>query len=270
MIKAYAKINLGLNVLGKLENGYHELEMLNIKISLHDEIFIEESKTNKVTYESFEIEEKSDLIFKFINDLTDNYQNLPKFKIHIKKNIPVGSGMGGTSSDIASIINYINNEYNLNLTYQQLIEYVKPYGTDICYCLFNKPAIVKGVGDVIEFVDLKLPNSLILVNPKINISTKEIYQNVKEYSVHIYNKEYAESLKHFKSLKNDLEKVVRSINPTIDIIIKELNEDYPNKVRLTGSGSTIVLYSGCRRVLKKVKDMYPNYDVQMVKVLKGE
>lgn len=270
MIKAYAKINLGLNVLGKLENGYHDLEMLNIKISLYDEIFIEESISNAITYENFQIAEKKDLILKFINDLTDKYQNLPKFKIHIKKNIPVGSGMGGMSSDIGSIFKYINKQYNLNIKDKELIEYVKPYGTDICYCLFDKPAIVKGVGEQIEFVDLKLPNSLILINPKINISTKEVYENVVEYSNHIYTKEYVENLKHFKTLKNDLEKVIKNINPTIINIINELNNIYPDKVRMTGSGSTIVLYSGCRRVLKKVKDMYPNYDVQMVKVLKGE
>ena len=270
MIKAYAKINLGLNVLGKLENGYHELEMLNIKISLYDEIFIEESISNVITYENFQIAEKKDLILKFINDLTDKYQNLPKFKIHIKKNIPVGSGMGGMSSDIGSIIKYINKQYNLNIKDKELIEYVKPYGTDICYCLFDKPAIVKGVGEQIEFVDLKLPNSLILINPKINISTKEVYENVVEYSNHMYTKEYVENLKHFKTLKNDLEKVIKNINPTINNIINELKNIYPDKVRMTGSGSTIVLYSGCRRVLKKVKDMYPNYDVQMVKVLKGE
>ena len=270
MIKAYAKINLGLNVLKKLENGYHSLEMLNIKVSLSDEILIEESINNIIQYENFDIEPENDLIFKFINDLTEKYEKLPKFKITIIKNIPVGSGLGGMSSDIGSIFKYINETYNLNLTEKEMIEHVKQYGTDICYCLFNKPALVTGIGEKIEFVNLNLPNNLIIINPNIFISTKEIYENVKEYSDSIYNKEYVEKLRNFKSLKNDLEKIVKSINPEINKVINELNNIYPNKVRMTGSGSCIVLYSGCRRIFKKVKEMYPNYNIQMVGVLKGE
>ena len=102
MIKAYAKINLGLNVLKKLENGYHSLEMLNIKVSLSDEILIEESINNIIQYENFNIEPENDLIFKFINDLTEKYKKLPKQIIaeKVKKALETLSfkGMGTVSA----------------------------------------------------------------------------------------------------------------------------------------------------------------------------
>ena len=111
MIKAYAKVNLKLKIVGKLDNGYHELDMINVKISLHDSIYIKESQTTKIEYSNYKISEEEDTIYKMVISLKKKFPQLPDLKIYIKKRIPVGFGLGGMSSDAAAILNYLNDKY---------------------------------------------------------------------------------------------------------------------------------------------------------------
>ena len=114
---AHAKINIRLNVLGKNENNYHNLSMVNAKVSLADEIVIEENKQNIVEYSVDSLNNlENDLCLNVLNEITSKFSIEKKYYIYIKKNIPMGAGLGGGSSDVACIINALDQIHNLNLS----------------------------------------------------------------------------------------------------------------------------------------------------------
>lgn len=257
MVKAYAKINLELKVLNKLENNYHNLEMLNCKISLYDSIYIRKAKKNKIRYSNFKIESSQDTLFKMILSLQKRYPHLPKFNIYIKKRIPIGFGLGGMSSDGASIVNYLNDKYKLNMDDQTKIDFVKNYSTDMCYCLFDYPAIVKGIGDIIirtEKVDI---DKVIVVDPNIYISTKEVFDEVENFD--LSNHKY----------RNDLELIVRSKNSKMDKFLTELSNLNIGDVQMSGSGSAIIITNFKKETIKKIKKNYKNFKVHIYNIRKG-
>ena len=148
--KAYAKINLRLNVLGKNEFNYHNLSMLNAKISLADELEIIESTKNEVEYSVDSLNSlENDICLNVLNELIDEFKIKKRYHIYIKKNIPLGAGLGGGSSDVACIINAISELNKLNLTIEEKIKIGIKYGADVPYCLVNDISLVEGIGEKI-------------------------------------------------------------------------------------------------------------------------
>ena len=255
MIKAYAKINLSLKVIKKLENGYHNLEMINTKIFLFDEITIEESSNTYITYDNFIIDQDKDNIYKVVKALRTRYSNIPNIHIHINKKIPVGGGLGGMSSDIAEVVKYLNNKYNLGMTNEELINFVFPFGTDICYCLYNEPCKVTGLGEIVEPIEINLPDKLILLSPRINVSTKDVFENYQKTG---------------NQNSNDLEETVKKLYPIMNQIIAELTKLNIGKIQITGSGSAIMIFNDKEETLKILKEKYPEYDINIYNIMKGE
>ncbi len=262
-----AKLNLILKIVGKTSNNYHLLEMLNTKIDLQDEIEILESNETHISYDKYNIDKDKDTIYKTITSFINEY-NIPHQSIYIKKNIPVGAGLGGVSSDIATIIKYLNEQYQLKLTQHELIDFVLPFGTDICYLLHDQKAIVSGVGEIIEPLEYKINKHVLLINPNILVETKYIYSNVEKISQNKINKTYIYNNDITQILENDLENVVFKCFPKIKKIYDELKK-YLDNIHMSGSGSTLysLIDEKDIKLVDILKDKYPNFFIGIYNII---
>ncbi len=267
---AYAKINLRLEIIKKFANGYHDLRMLNAKISLKDILDIDLSNENQVTYSVESLNHlENNLCLNVLNELTDIYNIKERYHIHITKNIPQGAGLGGGSSDVAAIINFIDEKYNLKLTLDDKIKVGLKYGADVPYCLINDLAYVSGIGENITILKERLNiEKLVIVNPNIHISTKEAFSQVQKYSsetsidqIRIYIKEgRLNSL-----LYNELEKATFQMSEELKNLKKSLTQ-YGNVI-MSGSGSTMLVFLNENYNILDIKKKYPMYLVEEVDVI---
>lgn len=258
---ANAKINIRLNVLGKNENDYHNLSMINAKISLADEIEITIGSENKVNYSVEELNHlENDLCLNVLNEITTRFSIKEKYNIYIKKNIPMGAGLGGGSSDVACIINALDKIHNLNLTLEEKINIGIKYGADVPYCLIDNLALVEGIGEKLTLFDTKLRERVVVVYPNIFVSTKEVFKKVKKYSDSVDKKEiekYILNKEYEKILFNDLEE------PSFELVPK-LKQIKENLLRvgytiMSGSGSSMLVFIKDDKDLEKIKQTYPNF-----------
>ncbi len=261
MIKAYAKINLQLEVIKKLDNGFHELKMINSKISLFDKIYIKESKNNKIKYSNFKIPKEEDTILKVIEMLQLKYPSIPNQSIYIKKYIPIGGGMGGMSSDVSEILKYLNTRYDLHLTIDEMCKILMPIGKDMCYALYDEPCIVEGMGEIIKKYDKKLPDKIIVLNPLFKCNTKDIYNYYDQIDWTNINKDI---------FRNHLEYAFRKLYPKMNQLFNELIDLNIGNIQLTGSGSCILIFNEDKKVLKMLKKKYKQYKVNIYKIRKGK
>lgn len=236
-INAYAKVNLTLEVLGKRADGYHALRSLVAMISLHDEIEVE--KASGVTSDTGYPDDLCIKAAKLLN---------VGAKISVKKSIPVGGGLGGGSADAAAVLLALNELYDLKKTREELAELGAKIGSDIPALVLGGFVIMEGRGEIVSRVkelDEKPPKYLVLVNPGVFCSTKEVYANctpsLREGGEILYN-----ILTHLKSgdkissnLMNDLEMPAKKLHPEIAQAMKELEEAGCEGVLMSGSGSTV-------------------------------
>lgn len=267
---AYAKINLRLEIIKKFANGYHDLRMLNAKISLKDILDIDLSNENQVTYSVESLNRlENNLCLNVLNELTDIYNIKERYHIHITKNIPQGAGLGGGSSDVAAIINFIDEKYNLQLTLDDRIKVGLKYGADVPYCLINDLAYVSGIGENITILKERLNiKKIVIVNPNIHISTKDVFCQVKNYSTETpidQIKRYIEETDLNSLLYNELENVTFQISKEL----KDLNQaltQYGNVI-MSGSGSTMLVFLNQGFNASDIKKEYPTYLVEEVDIL---
>ncbi len=250
--KAYAKVNLFINVLESRNDGYHNLKMINAKIDLCDTIKIE--KTN---YSGLAMIESNDLFLSNQNNIVHDVAThmiqtyAPEFgiKVQIDKKIPFGAGLAGNSVDAASIIKGTNKLFDLNLSFEDMIDIGIKYGADIPYCLVDYPAVVEGMGEKITKLDFDFsPYKLFLLNPRVYVATKDIFTigNRKGFD----NVDDAKLMKAIQ--KKDIVKFVASMHNALQKISVENNNDVKEAEDLikenlgdaglvmTGSGSTFI------------------------------
>ena len=186
--EAKSKINISLNLTGKKENNFHQLLSFICFSNLSDQLIL--TKSDIFDYEiqsSFEkIPYKNDLIFKTLEILKKylKLNDLPPFKLILRKNIPLGSGLGGGSADSAALIRMLNNFLDLKLSKIDMINIGAEIGSDIPACIISKPLIAHGRGEKILELDYNDIYDLLIIYPSINISTKEIFNliNIKDYT----------------------------------------------------------------------------------------
>lgn len=178
-----AKINIGLDIIRKRNDGFHELETLMLPIPLCDELSFEECSLKEETTLTndgicIDGDFKSNLVYKAYTLLKKDYK-LPNLTINLKKNIPFGAGLGGGSADASFMLNALNTQYNLNISVQKLEDYAATLGSDCPIFIKNKAAFAKGRGEILETHPIKLEGyTLILIIPNIAISTQAAYQMV--------------------------------------------------------------------------------------------
>lgn len=215
--KAYAKINIYLHVLNKRDDGYHNLESLMVPIDLYDELEFIDSDYDLVVSN---IDIPDNIIYKAINYLKEKYQINRSVKIILNKKIPISSGLGGGSADLSATLRGLNKLWDLNLTTNELAKISLLFGSDTLFCMYNKPAIIRGRGELIEFVSFA-SKKVLLFNPKIEVKTKDVFNSFKETDTG----------------DNNLEMALLRLYPDI-ATFKEYYNNQGLDIKLSGSGAT--------------------------------
>lgn len=246
--KAPAKINLGLFILNKRSDGYHNIySVFYPLINFYDTIEISLSSPSLYVPNHPELENESNLVWKAYNLLKQDF-DLPSISIILNKNIPYQAGLGGGSSDAIATIKAINKLFDLELTKEKLLNYANSLGSDCAFFIDCKPSIVKGRGDIINFIDLSLQDYLIVVflpifkGKLIHVSTAEAYNMIntnqdREDMESIINNHPIDEWANY--LKNDFLDIFIQKYPFVNEFINTLYDNGALYVNLSGSGSAI-------------------------------
>ena len=255
-IKAYAKINLAINVYDKLDNGYHNVDMVTIPLALHDILELESLPNG---YESFITSDddslptdESNLSSVAFNKLKEKLKLDKNVLIHIYKRIPMCAGLGGGSADAAAVINAILKASKIKIKEEELVSLASEIGGDVAFCLFNKPARCRGIGEKLEFFSLKKKYYVLLIKPKEGVSTAQAYQDYDKLD----SKPEFSNIERLISglqtgnediiveeMKNGLQSSAIKIVPEIQNIIDTLKNDGFPMTMMSGSGSTVFCLS---------------------------
>jgi len=246
VLNANAKLNLMLKIIDKLPNGYHLLEMLNVPISISDEIYIEFSgnKLEQIFNPPLDCSLEKTTIYKAYQLISSWLGFMPAIKIVVNKHIPSGSGLGGGSSDAGFFIKFIAEHFGINLDQQKISEVANYVGADVPFFIYNKPAIVRGIGEKV-FTLNNFPKLLfLLIVPDFSISTSWAYSQVKleltkkeEHSNLKYSNIDLDSLKNL--MHNDLEAIAERQFPAIIDLKNFLKTNGAEIAMMTGSGSAV-------------------------------
>ncbi len=180
-LKALAKINLGLDVLRRREDGYHEVKMIMQTIGLHDDLEIRKTKTPGIQVKTnlyYLPTNENNLVYKAAKLLMDEFQIQDGVSIQLKKRIPVAAGMAGGSSDGAAVLWGINQMYGLGLSMQALMERGVRLGADVPYCIQRGTALAEGIGEKLSVLPPIPKCTILIAKPGISVSTKFVYENL--------------------------------------------------------------------------------------------
>ncbi len=246
--KAYAKINLVLNVTKKREDGYHEVDFLMSTVKLHDKIIIEKAEVDEVICPRAPfIKKETNLAYLAYLKMKELYNLDGNIKITIHKVIPVSAGMAGGSSDAAAVIRGINKLYNLGLSYKRMAEIGAELGSDIPFCVYSKLARATGRGEQIDLIENNLPNAhVVVVNPGVALSTPKVYKShvIEETQQDVFMVANATDFTTMvNALHNDLEKTAIKIEPKVKEVMEYMGEKYSERMMVSGSGPTVLLFT---------------------------
>lgn len=250
--KAYAKVNLFINVLGARRDGYHDLEMINAKVDLFDSISIEEIDSPELVIirsNDLFLSNQNNLVIESARYMIQEFVPDKGIRVTIKKVIPFGAGLAGNSVDAAAIIRGINKMFDLKLTLKEMQNIGIKFGADIPYCLIDQPAFVGGIGDQIEPFTFDFTGyQVLLVNPREYISTEDIFTLGDRFGFdNIDSKKIRKSIQ-----KNNVDEFIKNIHNALQPIavnnnkrVKEAYEHIKNELgeeglTMTGSGSTFI------------------------------
>lgn len=238
-----AKINIGLNILFKREDGFHEIETLFYPIGLSDSL--EFIKSEKLSFQNLGIDVDcsmdDNLIVKAYRLVQAKY-NLPPIEIALLKNIPFGAGLGGGSADASFMIKALNDFFQLQMNDDEMCEISLQIGSDCPFFIKNRPMIGMGRGEVLHDFSLSLKGKfLVLINPGIHVGTKEAYSGVKPgapaYDLKLTLQEPIETWKH--KVVNKFEESVFPLFPEIREIKESLYNNGALYASMSGSGSSV-------------------------------
>ena len=265
MTKAYAKINLGINVINKDEkDSYHNLDMIVVPIELHDRIEIEVLPfgfDTLITSDDKELPtDETNIVYKVEKALQERCQYKEKLRIHIHKIIPVGAGLGGGSADGAAVLIGINKLLKLKLSLDELCQIGLKVGSDIPFCLRNIASRVQGKGNILTPIKQKKKHEVLIVFPKQGLSTKDVYINYDKVGstsfadiegiINALEKDDLVLLK--KSMANQLEDSAADLYPGLLPIKKEMISEGLDNVVMSGSGSSLFSISSDKKLIRKV------------------
>ena len=280
-VKAYAKINLSLNVLNKREDGYHDIDTIMLPLELHDRIdfdFLPQDVGTLITSSDLNLpNDESNLAIKAYRLIKEKFNIKKKFRIHIHKKIPLSAGLGGGSSDAALVIRTILQMMKIHISNEELIELAKLVGADVPFALFSKPARCKGIGGDLEFFQLKDKYHCLIIKPEHGVETKKAYATFDE----IGDKKLTDidSLKEglilgnegiiINNLFNGLEEPAIKLVPEIGVIKQKIIEDGFPLTLMTGSGSSIFVLSKDYKALLKESYKFDSekYYIQLTSIL---
>lgn len=241
------KINIGLNIVSKRSDGYHNLETVFFPIPLRDNLEFKEIENEDVPYRlvsggvPIEGKPEDNLIVKVYLDMKAEF-NLPALELCLYKNIPMGAGLGGGSSDAAAMMKGLNEAYNLQLSAEDMEKRLAKFGADCPFFVRNKPAYATGIGDELTNCNVSLKDKfIVLVKPDVFVSTKEAYAHVTPKLPAI---PLAEAIKlpietWKEQIVNDFEQSVFPFHPELPAIKQTLYDMGAVYASMSGSGSTM-------------------------------
>lgn len=267
------KINLGLHVVSKRPDGYHNLETLFLPVPLTDELEINISETNSFSQDGIPIvgNPNDNLCVKAYNLLRESYpEQVGSVTIHLKKNIPFGAGLGGGSADAAFTLKMLNELFSLQLSSVQLRTFAARLGADCPFFIDNQPAYATGIGDLLEPFPVNLSGyALLLVKPQDAVSTKEAYSGIvprdKRTDINPVDLKAAlcQPVDLWKEVVvNDFEDSVFPAHPAIAAIKQQLYDCGATYAAMSGSGSTVFGLFNCKNEssLTKAKSAFVDTD----------
>lgn len=268
MLKSYAKINLILKVF-KTSKDLHPVVSVMDKIELHDKIHVTLNKSRRfnVDFSNPKIDKDNNTIIKTLKLLKHETKFKQGINVKVIKNIPLASGLGGGSSNAASVLKYLNYKLQLNLSSVKLNNIAFKVGSDVPSFLVDGPVIISGYGDKVLKIKLPTTSSFLIVKPKFGVSAKQAYQffdRSKKASKKITDKQLIALLKNksiYDLMTNDLELPVLNNVKALKKLQKDLNTYNFNKVMMTGSGSAFIAFSNNKKLLVKArKELSNKYD----------
>ncbi|MEM7386015.1 MAG: 4-(cytidine 5'-diphospho)-2-C-methyl-D-erythritol kinase [Verrucomicrobiota bacterium] len=243
LLDAPAKVNLSLRILGKREDGFHELETLMVPVSLTDTLTLETDSTGGLDFSCDAVDlpvDETNLVVKAVRSLEAHCGRAFDLKVHLAKRIPSGAGLGGGSSDAALVLEGVNRVLDLGLNQETLVSLASGLGSDIPFFLYRRPCQCKGRGEIIEPVSVDgPPTSIMLLKPDYPIATPWAYQAWAGSDGAIDFDQSPQDL-GWCSLVNDLERPVFKKFPFLGQLKSWLrDQDETQGALLSGSGSTV-------------------------------
>ena len=265
---APAKLNLNLYVNEKLKNGYHSLESDICFLDLHDTIDIRLSNLNKIKISkdsSFFLKDEN-ILSKTLNYFNSEFKNNDKYSITLKKNIPIGAGLGGGSSDSAALLLGLRYFYNKNpnnekkISLRKLKEIGLKIGSDVPACIVGKSLKLSGIGEKLKTIDIAKNNKFLVIYPNKTLSTKKVFDSFNLKEVKNTKEMYYNRIKIF----NSLEFVSQSIEPEIKKILRYL-KSFKKIIAYGMSGSG----SSCFGIFKDSQDLINDREFKRLKLQKN-
>lgn len=248
-IRAYAKINLGLDVIGILPNGYHEIRSIMQTVGIYDVLSFEKAEAGiAISTECGELPVNEDnLIYKAAKKLLDEYHIKEGVKIHLEKNIPIAAGMAGGSTDAAATLKGINRLFNLDCPLDKMREIAATIGADVPYCILGGTALCEGIGERITNIEAAPQCYLLVAKPDINVSTKYVYEHLDSKPIESHPDidgmidaiKLGDVGKVADLLGNVLEAVTVPAYPVIDSIKNFMTDEGARGCLMSGSGPTV-------------------------------
>jgi 4-diphosphocytidyl-2-C-methyl-D-erythritol kinase len=241
-INAHAKINLGLDVVGKREDGYHEVRMIMQTIELHDELTVERTEESRIQI-STDREDlsvgKDNLIHKAAKLLMDEYDLPGGIKVQLKKNIPVAAGLAGGSTDAAATMIAVNELFDLGLTRDELMKRGVRIGADVPYCIMGGTALSEGIGEILTPIGPCPEWRVLIAKPPVSVSTAHVYHSFRPEKVkHPDIDMIAEGI-----AQGDFHKVVSNMGNVLESVTME-EVPYIGKIKNTMADQGYPLMSG--------------------------
>lgn len=279
-VKCHAKINLFLKLVGKRSDHYHELESLFAFLDLSDELSVERYDKFKLKidgeFAAF-VDHKNNLLTKILDFFSVEFgkknPDIKNLNIKLTKNIPVGAGLGGGSSNAACFMKLLNHIFSLNLAKEDLQEISLNFGSDIPFFFEDQASIIKGRGEIIRTYPKFFPIHILLINPRIHLPTKEVFLNFDgNFSSQIPTEELLkiDVLDLIKNFPNDLTESAISIASDIKVILEEL-KNYSEIIKMSGSGASCFAVlnseSEAELAVHKITKKFPNFFIKKAKVL---
>lgn len=249
-LKALAKINLGLDVVRRREDGYHEVRMIMQTIQLYDRLDIKRTQEPGIQIQtnlSFLPVNENNLIYKAAKLLMDEFSITDGVSVKLDKRIPVAAGMAGGSTDAAAMLIGVNRLFSLGLTKRQLMERGVQIGADVPYCIMRGTALAEGIGEALSPLTPMVKCPVLIAKPSISVSTKFVYQNLKldDTTIHpdidrLIDDIKAKNLHDIAAhMGNVLETVTIPNYPVIDEIKKHMLSNGAVGAMMSGSGPTV-------------------------------
>lgn len=273
VIRALAKINLAIDVLGKREDGYHKIDMVTIPLKLHDSIEITPLPVHSGLETYLYCDDptifcnESNLAYKALNAMRENFRVNGQFRMFIHKRIPVQAGLGGGSADAAAVIKALDNYMHDSNENKDEIErkIALSIGADVPFCLYSKPSRVEGIGENLTPIKVKHPYHVLIVKPNIGLSTRSVYEAFDLCESEVKHPNIDELI---KALEEDDEKLIEKnmINvlsipaikalPLIQELLDKMKVMGLNLSGMSGTGSACFAINKDKKLLERAMNIF--------------